>query len=161
MKVGVRRFARFVGKARLAGDFSSQLVSYYQTIAFVPNLVGAFGDILSNFYKSLGISESVTLLLLFSHLVLVVLAGVGLGLLQASLNRVFPAIIGEAILSWAVVSGSLLFLLLLVLVYAGLPSTLMPVMAIVDVVYLAATLYYVVRPSTETYVSGAKNAKRP
>jgi hypothetical protein len=158
MKVGLGKFAEFLKTATLAGNYTSQLVSYYQTIAFVPNLVGAFGDILSTFYTFLGVTESTAILLLFSHLVLVVLAGVGLGVLQASLNRAFLAILGEAILSWAVVSGSLLFLTLIVLVYGSFQTALIPIMAAVILIYLGVILHYVVGSSSRTYAEGAMHA---
>lgn len=71
------------------------------------------------------------------------------------------AILGEAILSWTVVSGSLLFLTLIALVYASFQTALIPIMAAMILIYLGVFLYYVVGSSARTYAEGPKHARNP
>jgi hypothetical protein len=150
----------FLHGDNLAAGFTSQLVTYYQVIVFIPNIVGAFGDILLSYYKDLGIPQELVIGLLFTHLLLLLMSGVGLGLLQTALNNVFPAILGELLLSWTLYSGSFLFLLLLAQVSQVMSMISVVAMSVLLIVYLLVVTYYATNASADKYIQGAQRWNR-
>lgn len=153
--VTIRKFLRFLKGATLAVNYNNQLISRYQTVAFVPSVVGASGSVLANFYSSLGISQEVTLRFLVSYLALLVISGVGIGLLAAGVDRALPAFLAELILGWAVIGGSLLFLAELVILYQAILPAAVAIMIFLIAIYLISFTYYVVENSVSTYIKGA------
>jgi hypothetical protein len=133
-----------------------QLVDLYKTIVFIPNIVGAFANILTKFYSSLNLPEGAVLQLLFYHLALLVLSSVGIGLLRIAESRVLLVFLGELVSNWSFISGTLLFVNLLYNLTSSIGLVLVASMNLAILLFLLLTIYFVLAKSSKTYLRGVE-----
>ena len=156
-KIKIREFFKFIATSEdLAVNYNKQLVDLYKTIVFIPNIVGAFADILTKFYSILNIPEGTVVQLLFYHLALLVLSSVGIGLLAIAESRVLLVFLGELVSNWAFISGTLLFVNLLYNLASSIGLVLVASMNLAILLFLLLTIYFVLVKSSETYLRGAE-----
>jgi hypothetical protein len=160
-KIKIPEFFRFISKSEnLAVGYNKELIDQYKAIVFVPNLVGAFADIVTKYYSSLNVPEGTILQLLFFHLALLVLSSVGIGLLTIAVQRVLLVFLGELVSNWAFISGTLLFLNLLFNLTSSIGLVLVISMSLAILIFLILTIYFVLAKSAETYLNGVEKWKQ-
>jgi len=160
-KIKILEFFKFIVTSEdLAVNYDIQLTDLYKTIGFIPNIVGAFANILIKFYPSLNLPEETVLQLLFYHLALLVLSSVGIGLLRIAESRVLLVFLGELVSNWAFIGGTLLFATLLYNLTSSIGLALMASMNIAILLFLLLTIYFVLAKSSRTYLRGAEKWKQ-
>lgn len=163
--VSILEILGFIGKARLAQGLNQQMMDEADIVVFAPSVIAALTALLIDRFLILDTaSKEVMLAFLISNFCLLVLTAVGKAFLRMALNRAAVLIIGEVLINWALVGGSLLFILQINEFRGVLGNALSYLIILVVVFFLFGYGFFRMVRGADIYASGAladKNRSQP
>jgi hypothetical protein len=147
-RIRIGQVCRFISSSEIARNVNTQLIEEYKILVFAPNVIGAFTTILAKHFEVLEISEEIIIGLLISHFCLIVLTTIGQAFLRMASTRTLLIFIGEVLMEWALVSGSILFIFQIV-------GALYILLILIVAFFLIAYGYFRMRESATIYAHGA------
>lgn len=152
--VCIEEVCRFIGSSEIARNLNTQLIEEYKILVFAPNVIGAFTTILAKHFEILEISEEIIVGLLISHFCLIVLTTIGQAFLRMASTRTLLIFIGEVLMEWALVSGSILFIFQ-IYEFRRIVGALYILLILVVAFFLIAYGYFRMKESATIYAYGA------
>jgi hypothetical protein len=159
-KVRIKEVLCFISTSKAALKLNIQMIEESKTLVFSPNIIGAFTAILAKHFEVLKIPEGTIIGLLISHFCLIVITAIGVAFLRMALTRVLLIFIGEILMSWALVGGSVLFVFQIYEFRGIVGNGLSSLLILVVVFFLFAYGYFRMKGSAEIYASGAEEKPR-
>lgn len=143
---------------QMAVNFNAQLFDHYKIIVFIPNILGIVAVATAHFLPE---ELSMPTAKLFCYYItLLVISGTGLAILKTASTRLLLILLGETIISWALIGGLLILGYFLWAVMYPLAPLLVIFLTIMLSVFLIVILYFSIIRSIKTYVEGAKQWKQ-
>lgn len=159
-KVSIEQVLRFIHTSNEAAvNLNIQMIEESETLVFSPNVIGSLTAILVEHFQVLGISEQTIIGLLISHFCLIVIAATGEAFLRMALTRVLLIFIGEILMSWALVGGSVLFIFQIYEFRGIIGGVLSSLLILVVAMFLLAYGYFRMKKSANIYKIGAQKRR--
>ncbi|NIO37878.1 hypothetical protein GTO27_09275 [Candidatus Bathyarchaeota archaeon] len=160
-KVSVGEVLGYIWKARTARGLNTQMIEESKIVVFAPNIISAFIAVLAKYFDFLQISKEAIIALLISHFCLIVLTTIGTAFLRMALNRLLIIFIGEILMEWALIGGSLLFTFQIFefrrIVGVALSSLLISAIAF----FLVCYIWFRMKESAQIYADLVIGARTP
>lgn len=145
----------FIRTSKAALKLNIQMIEESKTLVFSPNVIGAFTAILAKHFEVLEIPEEAIVGLLISHFCLIVITTIGEAFLRMALTKVLLIFIGEILMSWALVGGSVLFIFQIYEFRGIVGDALSSLLILVVTFFLLAYGYFRMKESAKIYANGA------
>ena len=149
----------FIKTAKLAQSLNTQMIEETDIVVFAPNLIGALTVLLKDYFGILQTSNEITLAFLISHFSLIVLTTIGKAFLRMALNKASILLVGEILINWALIAGSLLFVFQIYEFGSIVGAILSSLLILVVLIFLITYGVFRMLKGAQIYANGSYAAK--